>query len=103
MTTFMSRDITMIVNSMATSILNGHLRSAVGIFIRTPSHPEPASHNRSLSIVQCSWKGGKGSPGRCSREEGQHRRKVIGSIPSSGNNKSLQRFKSWVGLVSPQW
>ena len=86
MNTLISRDIIKMVNvAMATSLLNGHLRSE-GTSIPTPSHPEPASHNRSSSIDQCSWKGGKGSPGRCSREESQHRRNVV----SSGNHKSLQ-------------
>ena len=90
MTTLISRDIITMVNvSMATSLLIGHLRS-VGTSTPTPSHPEPASHNRSLSTAQCSWKGGEGSPGLCSREEGQHRRKVVVSIESSGNHKSLQ-------------
>ena len=75
MNTLISRDIIKMVNvSMATSLLIGHLRS-VGTSTITPSHPEPASHNRSLSTEQCSWKGGKGSPGLCSREESQHRRK----------------------------
>ena len=94
--------ITMVNVSMATSLLIGHLRS-VGTSTITPSHPEPASHNRSSSTGQCSWKGGEGSPGLCSREEGQHRRKVVVSIESSGNHKILQRFKRWDWLVSPQW
>ena len=89
MNTLISRDIITMDNvSMATSLLIGHLRSG-GQSMKTPSHPEPVSHNRSSSIDQCSWKGGEGSPGRCSREEGQHRR-----IHSSGNHKSLQ----WRGL-----
>ena len=92
MTTLISRDIITMVNvSMATSLLIGHLRSVGTSIIPTPSHPEPASHNRSSSIGQSYWKGGKGSPFLCSREESQHRRKVdVGSIPSSGNHKSLQ-------------
>ena len=81
--------ITMVNVSMATSLLIGHLRS-VGTSTITPSHPEPAFHNRSSSTGQCSWKGGKGSPGLCSREEGQHRRKPVRSIRSSGNHKRLQ-------------
>ena len=86
--------------SMAISLLNGHLRSG-GTSIPTPSHPELASHNWSSNTTQCSWKGGKASPGFCSREEGQHRRKVVvGSILSSGNNKSLQVDKvGWAGLT----
>ena len=90
--------------SMATSLLIGHLRSAGTSIIPTPSHPEPASHNRSSSIAQSSWKGGEVSPGLCSREEGQHRRKVVvGSSNSSSNHKCLQRFNMWVGPVSPLW
>ena len=88
--------ITMVNVSMATSLLIGHLRSDGTSTILTPSHPEPASHNRSSSTVQCSGKGGEGSPGLCSREEGQHRRKVVPSIlveRSSGNKKSLQNAK----------
>ena len=36
------------------SLFNQNLRS-VGTSIPTPIHPEPASHNRSFSICQCSW------------------------------------------------
>ena len=95
MNTLILRDIIKMVNvSMATSLLIGHLRSE-GTSIKTPSHPEPASHNRSSSISQCSWKGGKGSPGLCSRKEGQHRRKEVAEskFRSSGNNKSLQTLQ----------
>ena len=71
------------------SLFNHHLRS-VEISIITPIHPEPASHHRRSSISQCSWQGGNWSPGCCSREESQHRRKAVGSIKSSGNKKLLQ-------------
>ena len=93
---------TMVNVSMATSLLIGHLRSD-GISLKTPSHPEPASHNQSSSISQCSWKGGEGSPGCCSREEGQHRIVIfVESFEFPGNDKCLQRFYMCVGLVSPQ-
>ena len=37
------------------SLFNHHLRSEGKTTIHTPIHPEPASHNRSLSTGQCSW------------------------------------------------
>ena len=83
------------IGTALSSLFNHHLRSVGFSIIVTPRHPEPSSHNQSSSAGQCSWEGGKGSPGCCPREEGQHRRKVIGSIcqwstVSSGNNKCLQ-------------
>ena len=93
MNTLVPRGIITIVNvSMATSLLIGHLRSDAGTFLKTPSHPEPASPNRSSSTGHCSWKVGEGSPGCCPREESQHRRKEVAESKSrsSGNKKSLQ-------------
>ena len=62
----------------------------------TPSHPEPASHNRSLSTIKCIREGDQGSPFFCSREECQHRRSQAWCI-SSGNHQ-LQR-EDWAGLT----
>ena len=87
-------------------MLRHYLRSG-GTSAPSPCHPHFASDNRSLSISECSWEGGEGSPGCCSGEEGQHRRKAVGSTGSSSNSsrnhKCLQRFNMWVGSVSPRW
>ena len=97
--------VTSTINSHCVRIIICHNLRSAGTSVVSPCHPHFASDNRSSSIDQCSWEGGEGSPGCCSREEGQHRRKVVvGSISvSSDNHKCLQRFKMWVGLVSPQW
>ena len=99
--------VTSTINSYCVRIMICHnLRSGSGTSVTSPCHPHFASDNRSVSKAQCSWEGGEGSPGFCSREECQHRRKVVGSIysiSSPGNHKCLQMFNMCVGLVSPQW
>ena len=94
------------IGTALSSLFNHHLRSVGFSIIVTPRHSEPSSHNQSSSAGQCSWEGGKGSPGCRPREEGQHRRKVLGSVESSGNHKSLHTFHKfklnvdWTGPTS---
>ena len=70
-----------------------HLRSVPYLFTKTsshpPSHPDSASHNWSLSKVQCPRERGEGSPGCCTREKNQHRREGLLPSQSSDNNKCL--------------
>ena len=95
--------VTTTMNLHCVRIMICHNLRSKGTSVTPPCHPHFASDNRSMSIAQCSWEGGEGSPGCCSREECQHRRKVVGSICSPGNHKCLKRFNMWVGPVSPQW
>ena len=91
------------------ALFNDHLRSVGFPIIETPSHPKSALDNQSLRTGQCSWKGGEGSPCSFSREECQHRRKVLQPIESPSNNKSLRRLNceaeegsinlGWTGLT----
>ena len=99
--------VTSTINSHCVRIIIRHNLRSAGTFVVSPCHPHFASDNRSLRIDQCAWKGGEGSPGCCSREEGQHSRKVVSGSSisrfSTGNHKCLQRFNMCVGPVSPQW
>ena len=70
-----------------------HLRSEGTISAKTPSQPEPASHNWSFCTIQRPRQGGKGSPSRSSRGEAEHRGNPVGSFLSSGDNKRLHRSK----------
>ena len=95
--------VTSTINSHCVRIMICHYLRSAGTSVVSPCHPHFASDNRSVSIAECSWEGGEGSPGCCSREESQHSRKVFaGYILSPNNQKCLQRFNMWVGLVSPQ-
>ena len=86
---------------MITHHLSGTTK-ANGTNSNSTHHPEPASHNRTLRTVICSWEGGEGGPGFCPREESQHRGKVVGArYTSSGNNQCLQWFKM-VGWSYPR-
>ena len=68
---------------------NNHLRSG-GRAIPTAGHPDLATYNRGTSSPQWSWQGSEGSPGLCPREEGEHRREVVGSIVTPSNDECLE-------------
>ena len=74
-------------------VIEHHLRS-IRTSIKPSSHPEPASHQRSLSEPQWMRERGERSPSCCSSEEGQHWRQPVWSIKTSTNNKSLQTYIS---------
>ena len=52
-------------------------------------------------MAQTSLKGGKRSPGRCSREEGHHRREGSAiTINTPSNNKRLKMFQKLIKIKS---
>ena len=65
------------------------------------NNPQSSScNNGRSSISQSSGKGGERSPGCCSREEGDHRREVVGSIITPSNDKSLKMFQRLIKTKS---
>ena len=71
------------------SICHHHLRSEPPII--ASGHSNLPTDDRCPSPFQSSWQGGDGSPGWCSREEGQHGREIVGFIGiSPRNDKCLQ-------------
>jgi len=75
-----------------------HIRSDRG-GIPTASHPDLASYNGGTRLRQSPWpwQGGEWSPGRCSTEEGEHRREVV-SITTPSNDECLGGRKSSTGV-----